>query len=173
MSRQVFIAHLQLIMSLICCDLTCAQQVTIQQPVVSQFRVDTVVSVPDGGRVLLGAVGGARDAHSQFGFTPLGSSLGIERFHQSTEVSVFIHDFDEMDRAILSSGTEMENPWTGEITQGPMLHGAMSQGGGVSTTLSHRLPSPDVTPSASTAADAGIDPRDTAAFRALRSRYRN
>ena len=133
-----------------------AQQVVIQQPVVSQFGIDTVVSVPDGGRVLLGAVGGARDARFQSGFSPIGSSLGMERFHQSADVSVFIHDLDEMDRAILASGTTMENPWTGEIT-----HDAVSQGAGIARTYSHRPAGPVTEPGA----PAGeFDPRGTAAF---------
>ncbi len=141
-----------------------AQQAVIQQPVVSQFRVDTVVSVPDGGRVLLGAVGGARDARFQSGFSPIGSSLGMERFHQSADVSVFIHDLDEMDRAILASGTTMENPWTGEIT-----HDAVSQGAGIARAYSYRPAGPVTEPGA----PAGeFDPRGTAAFRALRSRIR-
>lgn len=140
-----------------------AQQAVIQQPVVSQFGVDTVVSVPDGGRVLLGAVGGARDARSQFGFSPIGSSLGMERFHQTADVSVFIHDLDEMDRAILASGTTMENPWTGEIS-----HDAVSQGAGISRTYSYRPAGPATAP----ASNSEFDPRGTAAFRALQSRNR-
>jgi hypothetical protein len=146
-----------------------AQQATIQQPVVSQFRVDTVVSVPDGGRVFLGSVGSAADARFQAGFSPIGSSIGREVSHQGADVSVFIHDLDELDRLTLAAGNTMENPWTGEITQGGP---EFAQGAGLSLTYSHR-PAGSESTSELGDSSSGFDPRRTAAFRALQSRARD
>lgn len=151
-----------------------AQQATIQQPVVSQFRVDTVVSVPDGGRVFLGSVSSARDGSFRAGFTPIGSSMGREVSHQGADVSVFIHDLDELDRLTLAAGTTMENPWTGEVTQGGP---EVDQGGRLSVTYSHRPPGEaDFQPNdqpASGSAGRPFNPRGTAAFRTLQSRVRD
>lgn len=149
-----------------------AQNVAIQQPVVDMFSVDTVVSVPDGGQVFLGSIGSASDGRFDAGFSTLGSSIGTERSHQGMSVSVFIHDLDEMDRMILASGDTMENPWTGEITRGGPV---VDQGGRLSLTYSARPSEPTVTDADDVAPDqAGdFDPRGTAAFRTLQSRFRD
>ncbi len=169
MSRFIFAAFAVVAASMTVQDVQ-AQQVTIQQPVVSQFRVDTVVSVPDGGRAFLGSVGSAADARFQAGFSPIGSSMGREVSHQAADVSVFIHDLDELDRLTLAAGTTMENPWTGEITQGGP---AIAQGSSLSLTYSHRPAAPGFEPSASDVPRNEFDPRRTAAFRALQSRVRD
>lgn len=80
-------------------------QVTVQQPVVDRFSVGTTVSVPDRGRAYLGGVKSAGDSRAQYGFGPLrGSNVGQFRSASSSSVSVYIHDFDEMDRQLLSQG---------------------------------------------------------------------
>jgi hypothetical protein len=80
-------------------------QVTVQQPVVDRFSVGTTVSVPDRGRAYLGGVKSAGDSRAQYGFGPLrGSNVGQFRSASSSSVSVFIHDFDEMDRQLLGQG---------------------------------------------------------------------
>jgi hypothetical protein len=145
-------------------------QVTVQQPVVSQFRVDTIVSVPDGGRVFLGSVGSAADGTFQAGFSPIGSSIGREVSHQGADVSVFIHDLDELDRLTLAAGDTMENPWTGEITLGGP---EVAQGAGLSLIHSARPPGPDHVASEPDNSAGGFNPRRTAAFRALQSRARD
>lgn len=82
-----------------------AQSLTVQQPVVETFGVNTVVSVPDRGSVLLGSFSGASDSRLWNGFNPVGSSLGLERSHSSARAHVYIHDFAAMDEALLQSGT--------------------------------------------------------------------
>ncbi len=77
--------------------------ITVQQPVVQSFGVDTVVSVPDRGSVLLGSVGSSIGTRSWNGFTPWGSSLGVERNVSSARATVWIHDFEAMDEALLNA----------------------------------------------------------------------
>lgn len=82
-----------------------AAQVTVQQPVIDRFSVGTTVSVPDRGRAFLGGVNSAGSSRAQYGFGPLrGSNVGQFRSASSSSVSVFIHDFDEMDRQLLGQG---------------------------------------------------------------------
>ena len=79
-----------------------AQQVTIQQPVVEQFGANTSLSVPDRGSMLIGSV--SRGAASSKDFGPLSwhRPIGLEHSRSSMNVSVYIHDFDEMDRMLLN-----------------------------------------------------------------------
>ncbi|MCA9079461.1 MAG: hypothetical protein KDA58_02835 [Planctomycetaceae bacterium] len=74
----------------------------VQQPVVQQFGVDTAVSVPDRGSAFLGGVSSAQDARTQFGWGLHGSAIGTARSHSGTDVRVWIHDFEAMDRALLA-----------------------------------------------------------------------
>ena len=74
-----------------------AQQIVIQQPVIQQFHVDTVVSVPDRGAMFLGGVGRNAGARNRFGFSPIGSSVGRSTSASSASAHVRIHDFEEMD----------------------------------------------------------------------------
>ena len=80
-----------------------AQNITVQQPEVSVFSVDTVVSVPDRGSAFLGGVGSARSARNSSGIFRNGSSLGGDRSHAGMSVGVYIHDFAAMDEALLNS----------------------------------------------------------------------
>jgi len=89
----------------------------IQRPVVGINNVQTAVSVPDRGSALLGGVARARNATNQYGFSPLGSSLGRGTAHSSQRVFVTIHDFEAADRRLLSivrgrqaTQTSMQNP---------------------------------------------------------------
>jgi hypothetical protein len=82
-----------------------AQSITVQQPVVQTFSVDTVVTVPDRGSTLLGSMSSAGDSRSQYGFNPFGSSIGGYRNHSSAHATVYIHDFAAMDEALLNSGS--------------------------------------------------------------------
>jgi hypothetical protein len=79
-----------------------AQSITVQQPVVQTFSVDTVVTVPDRGSALLGSMSGAGDFRSRSGFSPFGSSVGGYRNHSSANATVYIHDFAAMDEALLA-----------------------------------------------------------------------
>ncbi|MBL8848383.1 MAG: hypothetical protein JNG89_01810 [Planctomycetaceae bacterium] len=81
-----------------------AQQ-TVQQPVVEQFSADTVVSVPDRGRLYLGGVGSAGATRKAYGPIPSGSASGRFTSGSSLDVGVFIHDFEAMDELLLSRPT--------------------------------------------------------------------
>jgi len=87
--------------SIVCALLLCAAdvqgQVTVQLPNVQTFNVNTSVSVPDRGSVLLGGVSSARDSRFTPGFSPFGSSIGTERNASSMRATVTIHDFEEME----------------------------------------------------------------------------
>lgn len=89
------------------CNGASAQSLIIQQPVVETFGVNTVVTVPDRGSVLLGSVSGARDSRTWNGFSPVGSSLGLDRNYSSARATVYIHDFAAMDEALLAEAAEL------------------------------------------------------------------
>lgn len=79
-----------------------AQQ-AIQQPVVGTSSVSTTVSVPDRGTTFLGGVSSAQSGRSQYGPLPVGPSSGLTRQSTSMSVSVYIHDLQAMDEALLNS----------------------------------------------------------------------
>uniref|UniRef100_A0A7C2NWB3 Uncharacterized protein n=1 Tax=Schlesneria paludicola TaxID=360056 RepID=A0A7C2NWB3_9PLAN len=81
-----------------------AQQVTVQQPVVSTFTGSTTVMVPDRGWTHLGSVNSARSGRVTTGPFRSGSSMGLERTGASMSVGVYIHDLQAMDEALLAQG---------------------------------------------------------------------
>jgi len=81
--------------------LACAQQITLQQPVVEQFGVMTTVSVPDRGRASLGGIKRGASSRIRQGPLPWGTSTGWEYSGSDLSVSVWIHDFEELDRQAL------------------------------------------------------------------------
>jgi hypothetical protein len=86
-----------------------AQQVVVQQPVVQQpvvgvTSVNTTVSVPDRGRVFLGGVNSAQSGRSQSGPFRSGPTVGSSRQATSISATVYIHDLQAMDEALLNSG---------------------------------------------------------------------
>lgn len=89
-----------LIIAMITCSSLFAQ-VTIQQPAIGTFGVATTVVVPDRGSAFLGGVGGALESSKSFGPFQRGSSIGRDVFHRGASTSVFIHDFEAMDRYLL------------------------------------------------------------------------
>lgn len=96
-------------LTILASDTTRAQAITVQQPVVQQFGVRTVVSVPDRGAALLGSVGSAAESRRWNGPLPFGSSIGRQIAHSSLSVHVTIHDFAAMDAALLSAADAMED----------------------------------------------------------------
>lgn len=82
----------------------------VQQPVVEQFSVDTVVSVPDRGSAFLGGVATGRSGRSVYGPLPLHRSFGFEYGYSRVEVGVFIHDFEAMDAALLDAAAAEAPP---------------------------------------------------------------
>ncbi|MFN0196915.1 MAG: hypothetical protein ACKVT0_09215 [Planctomycetaceae bacterium] len=79
------------------------QEVAIQQPVVSNFSVNTTVSVPDRGGIYLGGVGQAGNSRKSFGFSRPGTSTGTFTQGSSASAHVWIHDLDAMDQAALKA----------------------------------------------------------------------
>lgn len=101
MCRIMTIAGLMLIMG----SVSQAQEQVVQQPVIRQLRIGTSVSVPDRGRARLGGVSRGATSTNRYG-GPLrsGTSSGREFSNSSMSVSVYIHDFDAMDAALLQAG---------------------------------------------------------------------
>jgi hypothetical protein len=76
-------------------------QITIQQPVLERFSVNTTVVVPDSGGAYLGGLKRAGESRKEFGPLPSGTSTGLFREHAGVSVHVFIHDFAELDQLAL------------------------------------------------------------------------
>jgi hypothetical protein len=81
---------------------TSSAQVAVQQPVLGQFSADTVMSVPDQGRMFLGGVSSARSSQRIYGPLPSGSASGRSLSGSSLDMGVFIHDFEAMDAVLLA-----------------------------------------------------------------------
>lgn len=81
--------------------LALAQRITVQQPVVRNFSVNTVVSVPDRGGATLGGVKGAGESRTSFGPFRPGTATGLFREHAGASAHVYVHDFEAMDRMLL------------------------------------------------------------------------
>ncbi len=118
MSRTV-VVFVGAIIAILSADRTLRAQVTIQQPVVQVFSVNTTVSVPDRGSAFIGGVKRAGDSRNTFGFGPFrpGSSVGTFREHAGLSTHVWIHEFDEMDRMLLgAAGTSRRSPRSVQLT---------------------------------------------------------
>jgi hypothetical protein len=76
---------------------------TVQLPRFSSFSTSTTVSVPDSGATSLGGVDRAADGSNQQGLPglPGNRSMGSTRSSGGMQVSAKIHDFDQMDNALL------------------------------------------------------------------------
>ena len=84
---------------------------TVQLPTFSRFSGSTTVSVPDRGSVYLGGVNRAASGRNSFR-SPLmpwrpsrNSALGTRRSAANMHVTATIHDFEAMDRYLLSQPT--------------------------------------------------------------------
>lgn len=90
-------------------------QNAVQLPTLSSFRTGTTVSVPDRGTVYTGGINRGADGRSEFG-TPLlplrNRAMGSQRSASSVSTSVYIHDFQAMDEALLSQarGPDYRSP---------------------------------------------------------------
>lgn len=78
-----------------------AQNVSVQQPVISNFGLNTTVVVPDRGTAYLGSVGRSAFTRSDYGPLNFSRPIGKTTSHSGTSTSVWIHDFEAMDRALL------------------------------------------------------------------------
>ena len=81
----------------------------MQLPTFSYFSVNTTVTVPDRGSAYLGGVNRAAEGRNEFG-TPLlpfrpfrNVGIGRETSASGMWVTATIHDFDAMDRYLLSA----------------------------------------------------------------------
>lgn len=77
-------------------------QITVQQPQVQVFGLDTSVSVPDRGGIYLGGVNQGAIGSQTYGPFWWGSSLGWSYSATNASAHVWIHDLQAMDRAILA-----------------------------------------------------------------------
>lgn len=77
----------------------------VQLPTWSSVSGSTTVSVPDGGSALMGGITRSASGRNEFG-TPLlplrNSSIGSQSSASSMRVTAQIHDFEAMERALLS-----------------------------------------------------------------------
>lgn len=108
-----------------------AQGLTVQQPVVGSFGANTTLSVPDRGRALVGSVNSAAMGRVTYGPLPSGSALGLQTRSSSLSASVFIHDLQAMDEALLSAPTGLtktnQSPWEERLAQRQGRSAAPSQ----------------------------------------------
>lgn len=74
---------------------------SVQLPTFHQFSASSTIVVPDRGSVLLGGVNRSASGSNQFGGLPGSWSLGNAASASGVSVSVQIHDFEAMDRALL------------------------------------------------------------------------
>jgi hypothetical protein len=85
---------------------------TVQLPTYSFFTVNTTVTVPDRGMAYLGGVNRAASGRNEFGvpllpFRPFGNvGIGRELNASNMFVTATIHDFDAIDRYLLSVPTQ-------------------------------------------------------------------
>ncbi|WP_339729104.1 hypothetical protein [uncultured Gimesia sp.] len=80
-----------------------AQALRIQQPIVQQFSAGTTVSIPDRGSALIGGYSSGAIRSRQTGPFRRGSNYGHAFQSSTSSVSVYIHDFEAMDRMLLNS----------------------------------------------------------------------
>jgi len=79
-----------------------AQQITVQQPQQQIFAVDTMVSVPDRGDVLLGGASSASMSRNSVRGLTGSRGIGSSVSGSSARAHVFIHDFEALDAELLS-----------------------------------------------------------------------
>ena len=88
------------VLAMFCMRSVCAGQ-TVQLPVVERFSISTTVSVPDRGSIFLGGVKRANSSRKSNGVFRPGSSIGLDRSFSGVSASVYIHDFESMDKFLL------------------------------------------------------------------------
>ena len=112
---------------------TFGQAVTLQEPTFSSMSVGTTVLVPDQGSTFLGGITRASSGQTEFGVPglpgPLFKSRSIGQTYSSSNMyaTVYIHDFDAMEKALLStpspSGTASATSLLPPLA-GPAVHAA-------------------------------------------------
>jgi hypothetical protein len=126
----------------------------VQLPTYSYFTVNTTVTVPDRGMAYLGGVNRAASGWNQFGvpllpFRPFRNvGIGREVSASGMWVTATIHDFDAMDRYLLSQPTAFSQA----------LGTGRSQVAALGTALQPRDPNHGASWRLSSLADAGSPP---------------
>jgi hypothetical protein len=110
---------------------------TVQQPVISQFGVQTAVMVPDRGGVFLGGVKRAGESSFNSIFSPIGSSVGRFSEHTGLSAHVFISDLREMDELILEAADRPDGlDYLRRIHSGVAFDNSISYRGGAISEVS-------------------------------------
>jgi hypothetical protein len=131
--RRAFLGCVWLVCWGIAAGRAVAQQgaTTVQLPTLSSFSASTTVTVPDRGMAYLGGVNRAAEGRNEFGvpllpFRPF-RNVGIGREVSSSGmwVSVTIHDFDAMDRYLLSQPTAFSQSLGDRRSQAAALAGTL------------------------------------------------
>ncbi len=84
--------------------LPASAQNTVQLPTLSSFQTRTTVSVPDRGSVFTGGINRGYEGRNEFGTHLLpfrNRSIGSQWSASNVWTSVYIHDFEAMDEALL------------------------------------------------------------------------
>ena len=97
---------------LIVCLPVSGQDFHIQQPVISNYSLQTSVSIPDGGSAYLSNVSRAYEYYEFASGLPRYTYRGQQYQSSRMSASVRIHDFSEMDEALLRDETRW--PGTGK-----------------------------------------------------------
>ena len=79
-----------------------AQEIVIQQPVISRVGAATTVSVPAGGTALIGGVGRSTSGSRRSLGVPPNRSFGRSTESSQISVHVTVHDFEALDRQALA-----------------------------------------------------------------------
>ncbi len=136
--------HLVAILSLGLTSVAHAQNVQIQQPVVQQFSVDTTVVVPDRGSAFLGGVSNSATSVPTYGPLPYGTAFGNAVSTSYAETSVYIHDFELMDRLVLLEGQRrfaqyFSSPSENVLSSDPRVQYILKSGSGSSRIAKKRV----------------------------------
>lgn len=131
-AAQKFLTSLALLTLLLSCEFAHAQQpiaTTIQLPSVRVFQINTAVSVPDGGSMLLGGVSRSGYGSSSFGVPLLGNvPLAGRPFRNQASGSYFSSGMARAHVTILSNA-EMEADVLAEANRRELLRTTIDPNG--------------------------------------------
>lgn len=112
-----------LLPAILACSVSYSQDFIIQQPALQQFSVSSTVSIPNRGSAFLGGVSSSRTSTNQYGPFRSGSSIGSGLSHSSVSTSVYIHDFQLMDKILLAEGKRrLQSPLVKRSTDSRVQH---------------------------------------------------
>ena len=138
----------------------CAQATTVQLPTISNFTVQTTVSVPDRGAAYLGGISRGADGRVARGISPLANkAIGGTRSASNVSVSATIIDNAEIDRSLLAAAAARR----GE-TVDPAVAKAAGLSSSVARTTSSAAPESVATIRERTAAAAELETAELASY---------